>query len=184
MTDVRCQCCGVEVTGARAQVQRCPVCDICDGSHGHERHRRLERLVQMGRLSPWAAIASLAFDDAWLAGKLVISPSGDAGILEAPKRWEVLLGWCRCRGTVAPMAAVVDAALAPFQTGDPTPAVLAAAREEVRIALHAWNPAIQVEFSVDFDPEASADAPTVLFEDGKLAPTELAGMVVRTRGSA
>lgn len=171
----RCRCCGVVVTGAREQIHRCSVCDICDGSHGFDKQQRVIRMVAIGRLTPYTALAICAFDDAWLVGKMRILPNGDVCVDDPVKRWEVALAWARTRGEQAPMAAVVESALAPFQDVEPTPDVMERAEAEVRAALHAWNPNVTVQF-------ASSGPAEVVFSDDSI--TLPASMFGRPRGSA
>lgn len=138
---VLCRCCRVPVFGMRQRFRVCPVCDLCDERHGHVLHAELIRRVHAGTIDPYLVVAVSAFDDAWLAGKMVIDANtGLARVLECPKRWEVCIAWCRAARQPVALASVLEAVLAPFMGSPNTEHVREQIAREMRIALCTADP--------------------------------------------
>ncbi len=197
MTDetITCSCCGVPVFGKLRQRARvCSVCDICDTVHGHARHQQVITLIARGVLTAWDGIACCAFDDAWLAGKAEITEAGDFVIPRAVKRWEVVIGWARCRRVDPPFDALVGAALAPYLglpnvqrvrdlISDDIKQALCTADPEIVDVMVSTQPHSSISEEIDIKIQAKAPILSIVFE-GSLPQDLPADILSRPRGQA
>lgn len=181
---------------ARQKAGVCPVCDICDGVHGSARHAQVMTLHARGILTTWDAIACVAFDDAWLAGKALII-DGDFVIPRAVKRWEVVIGWARCRKCDPPFDALVDAALAPYLGMPNVQRVRDLISEDIKQAMCTADPNIvdvkcetqssaEIRDEINIKIQCKAPVLSVMFDAGTdvLPPDVPADIMSRPRGSA
>lgn len=157
MSEVRCRCCGITVSGdVRSQVRVCMGCDGCDELHGAKLQGILYMAVRDGKLAPYTAIARMLIDDAQLTGRLgFIVRDGrvaDLTIPDPPPRWLVVAARSLARNEQPDLQSLVDAVLGRYIPGRVTPDLLAALKLELRDALQFVDPSIMdVQVTTDRD---------------------------------
>lgn len=193
---IRCRCCGVILPDGtpRATIRRCVVCDLCDRRHGDEREAVVTQLVADGRIDAWLGIATMAVDDAHLAGCLefVGDPrAADMWIAKPVARWAVVIARALAMGEAPSASEVIGAVVGRYLPG--TSAQIPEIKAELADALRVLDPGV-----VDVEVRTSRDAldPAHLSIDVLMQPavagtTTFAGaseipddIATRTRGQA
>lgn len=147
MSAIRCRCCGIPVTGPRAQFRVCIGCDLCDELHGDKLQGILAMAVRDGKIAPYTALARLLIDDAQLTGRAVYIEREAGGVADLripkpPLPWLIVCGRSLARGQTPDVKSVVDAVLVRYIPGSSAPHRMAELCLELRDALQFVDPDI------------------------------------------